>query len=145
MEIYSSGPPDVNAQSTQLPAAGRVDAPHTLAEQFRGLLNGASALAQGNNTALTPRSGQAANPISGSIFTETVLSVAQADHAAKGFSHALKQGIHNAGQLETGEQSPAQAFVQLQSVMPFEFVGLNIVANKGNDIAEEVSSLTRGR
>lgn len=119
---------------------------HESVEQFNMLLNGQSQILKSGATKLkTLDQTNTPSPVAGSFLTEVVLSVGQADASWSGFRHELKKRLAKSDDIGDFNANLVESVVFQKAVIPFEFLGLNMMGNKSSDISEEVQSLTRGR
>lgn len=134
----------VTKPSPYWPEASRLESPSSLAEQFSHLVQGQGQALKGGKTGLSART-EADNEVQPSLMGETVTEVARAEATMKGIDNQLNKQLHHASDKGGLNTNFVENIVRQKFILPFQFMGLNMLSSRASDVSDEVAILTKGR
>lgn len=126
------------------PGPSRLESPGSLAEQFSQLVQGQGQALKGGRTGLTLRV-ESDNEVQPSVMGETVTEVARAEATMKGIENQLNKKLHHASDKGDLNTNFVENVVHQKYILPFQFMGLNMLSSRATDVSDEVAILTKGR
>lgn len=144
MKIDTSSVGVSGSRRLELAKPTQLHAPGQMVEQFHALLVGVQQGLRSGKSTLTPM--EAKHPaLEGDLLSETAVTVRKAEVSTEALEREIRK---SADHSNTGEDLNTQKIKSInyqQTVSSLTFVGIRLIANKAEDLAEEVSSLTKGR